>query len=330
MNISLDPRARAAADWAAARLETEPDRFQPASTDASFRRYFRLQCAVGSFIVMDAPPEYENCRPFVRVARLMRSAGLHVPIVIASDLERGFLLLSDLGTRTYLQALNAGNADALFDDAIQTLLQWQRATCAGQLPVYRRALLARELQLFPDWYLQHHLGTPLGADEQAVWQAQCERLIEAALAQPQVFVHRDYMPRNLMLSQPNPGVLDFQDAVIGPLAYDVISLFKDAFLSWPAERVEGWLSAYWHRAGAAGLPVPGYARFRRDADWIGVQRHLKVLGIFARLAYRDGKPDYLSDTPRFVRYVTEVASRYPELAALSGLFDKLVLPVVSP
>ncbi len=221
------------------------------------------------------------------------------------------------------------NADALFAAAITALIRWQRASRPGVLPDYDAALLARELALFPDWYLARHLGVTLTGDDLSAWQSVCRTLVDAALAQPKVYVHRDYMPRNLMISEPNPGVLDHQDAVYGPIAYDPVCLFKDAFLSWPEARVDGWLRGYHAAALAAGLPLNAdYAAFRRDADWIGAQRHLKVLGIFARINYRDGKPKYLADTPRFIRYVVDVATRYPELAPLAALFEKHVLPVV--
>jgi aminoglycoside/choline kinase family phosphotransferase len=326
---TLDARARKARDWAARALGRQVKDFSPASADASFRRYFRLVSEGGSWIVMDAPPEHEDCGPFLRVAALMNHARVHVPDVIAQDLERGYLLLSDLGNRTYLDVLDEHNADDLFSDAIDALLHWQRASLPGVLPPYDAALLSRELGLFPDWYLLRHLRVSLGGDDAAAWAGVCKVLVEAALAQPSVYVHRDYMPRNLMLSLPNPGVLDFQDAVYGPLAYDPICLFKDAFISWPAERVEGWLRQYWERASATGLGVPAWPDFRRDCDWIGVQRHLKVLGIFARICYRDGKPRYLDDTPRFLRYVMEVAPKYPALHPLTALLERHVLPRVS-
>ena len=297
----------------------------PASADASFRRYFRLRLEDGAtWIVMDAPPEHEDCRPFVRVAGLMEQAGLHVPHVAAQDMDAGFLLLEDLGARTYLEALDAGSADALFDDAIEALLRWQLATRPGVLPPYDEALLRRELELFPGWYVARHLGVELGAAQRGVLDEAFALLVASALAQPQVFVHRDYMPRNLMVSQPNPGVLDFQDAVLGPVTYDVVSLFRDAFVSWDEERVLEWTIRYWERAKRAGLPVEqDFGRFYRDFEWMGLQRHLKVLGIFARINYRDGKPHYLTDTPRFVGYVRKVAGRYREFGPLLQLFDEL-------
>jgi aminoglycoside/choline kinase family phosphotransferase len=332
---ALDDRALVARDWALAALSLADAAFAPASADASFRRYFRATAADGrSWIVMDAPPAREDCRPFLKVGALLDAAGVTVPQVLAQDLEQGFLLLSDLGRQTYLDVIDDANADALFAPAIEALIRWQRASQPGVLPDYDAPLLARELALFPDWYLARHLGITLAGADLDDWNTVCERLIARALAQPKVYVHRDYMPRNLMLGAPPPavrvGVLDHQDAVYGPIAYDPICLFKDAFLSWPEARVDGWLRQY-HAAGrAAGLPLAAdYAAFRRDADWIGVQRHLKVLGIFARINYRDGKPKYLADTPRFVRYVIDAARRDPELAPLAGLFERRVLPQVA-
>ncbi|MDR3415956.1 MAG: phosphotransferase [Nevskia sp.] len=325
-SFSADPRAAQARDWACRVLGLGRAEFAPASADASFRRYFRL-CAEGrSWIVMDAPPAHEDCRPFVHVAGLMRAAGVHVPDVLAQDLEAGFLLLSDLGTQTFLEVIGESNAKDLFGAAIDALVAWQGASRPGMLPEYDEALLRRELKLFPDWYLGRHLGVSLVAAEHEALESVFRRLVESALEQPRVYVHRDYMPRNLMLSQPNPGVLDFQDAVFGPIAYDPICLFKDAFLSWPAPLVAWGLRRYHERAGRAGLPVPEWERFRSDCDWIGLQRHLKVLGIFARLTHRDGKPKYVADTPRFVRYVMDVAPRYPKLAPLGTLFERHVLP----
>ena len=273
---------------------------------------------------MDAPPEREDCRPFVRIAALMQAAGLNAPEVLAQDLERGFLLLTDLGTTTYLSALNDANADDLFRDAVDALLKLQLASRAGVLPAYDEALLRRELDLFPDWYVARHLGVELN-DEQRRTLAEMTALIVANnLAQPAVFVHRDYMPRNLMISKPNPGVLDFQDAVFGPITYDVASLFKDAFVSWEEARVLDWTVRYWEKARRAGLPVNAdFGEFYRDFEWMGLQRHLKVLGIFARINYRDGKPGYLKDTPRFVHYVRAVCERYPLLKPLARLLDQI-------
>ncbi len=310
--------------WIETQLHASSLVLEPASADASFRRYFRVRAAAQSLIAMDAPPAYEDCRPFVRVASLMAQAGLNVPHVIAQDLERGFLLLSDLGTAGYLQALNADTADVLFGDAIDALLLWQQASKPGVLPVYDQALLARELRLFPEWYVRRHRGLTLNSGQEERLEAMFALILKNNLAQPAVYVHRDYMPRNLMVCVPNPGVLDFQDAVYGPITYDVASLFKDAFLSWEEERVLDWTARYWEKAKRAGLPVAAdFGEFYRDFEWMGLQRHLKVLGIFARLNYRDGKSGYLEDTPRFIGYVRAVAARYGALKPLRVLLDEI-------
>jgi aminoglycoside/choline kinase family phosphotransferase len=296
----------------------------PASSDASFRRYFRWQGAGRTLIVMDAPPPQEDCRPFVKVAQLLARAQLNVPQILAADLERGFLLLNDLGRQTYLDVINEGNADALFADALQALLAFQQLPMNEPMPSYDDALLRRELQLFPEWYVRRHLGVDLSPAQQAAWQRSSQLLIDSALEQPQVLVHRDYMPRNLMLSEPNPGVLDFQDAGYGPVTYDVTCLFKDAFLSWPEARVRSWLEQYWQQACDLGVPVQAeWEDFLRASDLMGVQRHLKVIGIFARICHRDGKPKYLGDVPRFFSYIEAVLARRPELAELGELLASL-------
>ncbi|MBS3916716.1 MAG: phosphotransferase [Sulfuritalea sp.] len=297
----------------------------PASADASFRRYFRAAFDDGlTRIVMDAPPGREDCRPFVHVAGLLHDAGVHAPEILAQDLERGLLLLTDLGSTTYLDALDDANADGLFRDAIDALVKWQLASRPDALPPYDEALLRRELDLFPDWYVARHLGTPLSASQQETLEHVQVLLLQNILAQPRVFVHRDYMPRNLMVCADNPGVLDFQDAVVGPVSYDTASLFRDAFVSWEEARVLDWAARYWEKARRAGLPVGAdFGAFYRDMEWMGLQRHLKVLGIFARINYRDGKPKYLADTPRFVNYVRQVTARYAPLAPLARLFDEL-------
>ncbi len=310
--------------WLAGLLAGADYSLAPASADASFRRYFRVTFAGGTRIVMDAPPDREDCRPFVKVARLMADAGLHVPEVQQADIDRGFLLLSDLGDTTYLKALDDGNADALFGDATSALVAWQQASRPDVLPPYDRVLLQREMDLFPDWYVGRHLGVSLSAEQRAMLAGINGLLADSALAQPAVYVHRDYMPRNLMLSSPNPGVLDFQDAVYGPLTYDVASLFRDAFISWPEERALDWVVRYWEKAKRAGIPVDGdFGAFYQAFEWMGLQRHLKVLGIFARIRYRDGKPAYLEDAPRFLGYARAVCSRYAALAPLARLLDEI-------
>jgi aminoglycoside/choline kinase family phosphotransferase len=273
---------------------------------------------------MDAPPPRENCKPFVDIAFLLAKSGINVPKIYAEDLERGFLLLNDLGNKTYLDVIDSENADDLFKDALQALLAFQQLPMVAPLPSYDVALLRRELELFPEWYVKRELGIEFDAAQQVLWERVSELLIDSALAQPKVLVHRDYMPRNLMLSEPNPGVLDFQDAVYGPVTYDVTCLFKDAFLSWPEERVRGWLENYWQQAGALDIPVqPDFEDFLRASDLMGVQRHLKVIGIFARICHRDGKPRYLGDVPRFFAYIDSVIARRPELAELDVLLASL-------
>lgn len=301
-----------------------PATLTAASSDASFRRYFRWEGADKSFIIMDAPPPQENCKPFVDIAFLLAKSGINVPKIYAEDLERGFLLLNDLGNKTYLDVIDSENAEDLFNDALQALLAFQQLPMVAPLPSYDVALLRRELELFPEWYVKRELGIEFDAAQQVLWQQVSDLLIDSALAQPKVLVHRDYMPRNLMLSQPNPGVLDFQDAVYGPVTYDVTCLFKDAFLSWPEERVRGWLESYWQQAAALDIPVqPDFEDFLRASDLMGVQRHLKVIGIFARICHRDGKPRYLSDVPRFFAYIEAVIARRPELAELDVLLASL-------
>ena len=310
-----------------AALGLQPASLRPASADASFRRYFRLDAHGvdgATAIVMDAPPTLEDARPFVAVARRLHDAGLHAPRILAQDLEQGFLLLTDLGRTTYLAALNDDNADPLFAAATDALLRWQAASRAAALPPYDETLLRRELDLFPTWYLERHLHFELTPARRHTLDALFRRLLDSALAQPRVFVHRDFMPRNLMVSEPNPGILDFQDAVYGPLTYDLVSLFRDAFISWPEERVLDWAIRYWERARRAGLPVAAdFGEYYRAFEWMGLQRHLKVLGIFARINYRDGKPQYLADTPRFVAYARNVARRYRPLAPLARLLDEI-------
>ena len=318
-----DPRKVALDQWVSAYLGASVAG-EPASADASFRRYFRYQHGGRSLIAMDAPPAQEDCRPFIDVAQRLQRAGLHVPEIVHQDLEQGFLLLTDMGNETWLTALNENNADAWYSAAIDTLITQQLHTDVSGLPVYDEALLQRELELFPQWYLFRHREKVVTGELRQRLDRVFTVLIDSALAQPQVFVHRDYMPRNLMVSDPNPGVLDFQDAVAGPISYDVISLFKDAFISWPEERVLGWLRQYFDKATVAGLPVPAdFDTFLRDCDLMGAQRHLKVIGIFARICHRDGKPKYLGDVSRFFAYLRTVIARRPELADLEWILDQL-------
>jgi aminoglycoside/choline kinase family phosphotransferase len=322
-----DARLEALRAWLGqlpAALALQPQTLKPASADASFRRYFRLDAGDRTLIAMDAPPEREDSAAYLRVAELLHEAGLNAPRILAQDLSQGFLLLTDLGRQTYLHVLDEVNAAELYGAAIDALVQWQCASRPGVLPPYDEALLARELSLFPDWYVARHLQHTLNERQQSVLAATNRLLTDSALAQPAVYVHRDYMPRNLMISAPTPGILDFQDAVHGPITYDIASLMRDAFISWDEERVIDWTVRYWERARRAGLPVDAdFGEFYRTFEWMGLQRHLKVLGIFARINYRDGKPQYLADTPRFVGYVRGVTQRYAQFKPLALLLDEL-------
>lgn len=326
--------------WLTATLPGQPFELAPASADASFRRYFRLTFAAGSpsRIVMDAPPEKEDVRPWLHVAELFRAAGAHVPEVLAQDLDQGFLLLSDLGSTTYLNALQppAGQAPDLhraahlYADALGALAAIQCASRPGVLPEYDRALLLRELQLFPEWYIARHKGVTLTDAETAMLDTAFERILAVNLAEPQVFVHRDYHSRNLMLLDPadglgaNPGIIDFQDAVFGPISYDLVSLFKDAYIHWDEDFILDMLIRYWETARKLGLPVRAeFADFHRDFEWMGVQRHIKVLGIFARLCHRDGKDGYLADMPLVMDYLRRACKRWRDLGPLLKLLDRL-------
>jgi len=314
----------------------QPASLRIASADASFRRYLRIDSSDGaSRIVMDAPPALENCEPFVRIAGLMQQAGLLVPRVLAWDAPQGFMLLDDLGTQTMMDAVDRDQATAnlpLYRRAIDALIAWQRASSPGVLPAYDAALLARELSLFPDWYLAQHRKLALTDAQRNTLEQQFKLIIERNLAAPQVHVHRDFMPRNLMLprdpAEARLGVLDFQDAVHGPVTYDIASLMRDAFLSWDEEFVLDVTVRYWQAARRAGLMDfddwhSDFGAFYRAVEWMGLQRHLKVAGIFARLTLRDGKPRYLADAPRFIGYIRATASRYRELAPLLRLIDQI-------
>ena len=280
-----------------------PETIQSASSDASFRRYFRVlgakKAAHPSFIIMDAPPATEDTKPFIAVSKLLFEAKLNVPQVLAQDTEQGFLLLTDLGNQTYLSTLNPQSAPKLYEEANAALIQMQLASKPGQLPEYDRALLTRELQLFPEWYLNRHLGLKLSPEQEQDLTKIFELILENNLSQAKVIVHRDFHSRNLMVTtENNPGILDFQDAVYGPITYDLASLYRDAYIEWEEPEQMDWLIRYWDKARKAGLPVsPEFGDFYRDFEWMGLQRHLKVLGIFARLYHRDGKDGYLKDMP---------------------------------
>ena len=315
-----------------------PDTLRPASADASFRRYLRIDTATGaSRIVMDAPPDKENCKPFVQVQGLMAAAGLNVPQILAFDEPTGFMLLSDLGHQTVIERLNPEkpqDAYAWYQQATDVLLQWQKASTPGVLPAYDEPLLRRELALFPDWYLAKHRAIALDDKQQATLGSAFDAIVAHNLAAPQVYVHRDFMTRNLMapVEAGAPlGVLDFQDAVYGPITYDIASLLRDAFISWEEEFVIDITVRYWEKARKAGLlganSASGwgddFGEFYRAVEWMGLQRHLKVAGIFARLTLRDGKPKYLADAPRFIAYIRATANRYRQLGPLLKMLDQI-------
>ena len=320
---------RLASNGTAENILNQPYSLAPASADASFRRYFRVSLADGQTrIIMDAPPEQEDCRPFLHVAALFAAAGVHVPAIEAENLEHGFLLLSDLGRTTYLNVLDQQTAPKLYRDANAALVRIQLASRPGVLPAYDRALLTRELNLFPDWYVARHLGVTLDEKQDASLRAMFDAILANNLAQPQVFVHRDYHSRNLMVSgesfPDNPGIVDFQDAVYGPITYDLVSLYRDAYISWSEEQELDFVIRYWEVARAASLPVAtDFHDFYRDYEWMGVQRQIKVLGIFARLCYRDGKDAYVRDMPAVMAYLRRAAERYLELRPLLRLLDAL-------
>jgi aminoglycoside/choline kinase family phosphotransferase len=330
-----DPRREQAfAAWLARVSSTHallPATLCLASADASFRRYFRIDAGSGAAtrIVMDAPPDKENSKPFVQVAQLMAQAGVRAPQVLDWDEAQGFLLLEDLGRQTMLDLIDPGKPDAarpLYDQAVDALVRWQLASRPGVLPPYDEALLRRELALFPDWYVSKHRGAPLEGALAETLARSFDLIVKNNLAAPSVYVHRDFMPRNLMVDPASGtlGVLDFQDAVYGPITYDIASLMRDAFLSWEEEVVIDVTVRYWEKARKAGLPVhEDFGDFYRAVEWMGLQRHLKVTGIFARLTLRDGKPRYLADTPRFIGYIRATASRYRELSPLLRLVDQI-------
>jgi len=308
---------------------------EPASSDASFRRYFRLHTAARDYIVMDAPPGKEDCIPFMRIAGFLESMRLNAPRILEADLERGFLLLTDLGTQPYLDTLRRSPdmAPVLYTDAIDALLTMQRRGAAFQshLPPYDEALLRFELSLFHDWLCETHLGLEFSEDDEREWQDCCALLVNNALDQPQVFVHRDYHSRNLMITaENNPGILDFQDAVEGPLTYDLVSLLRDCYVRWPVQRVRAWAHDFYSGLDEALRARIDGQQFQRHFDLMGVQRHLKAAGIFARLNHRDGKPAYLDDVPRTLSYVVDLAPLYEELEFLVALVRDRVLPRLRP
>ena len=352
-------RQKQLTDWLTGLYPNETFTLAPASADASFRRYFRATFSNGggcdtllakpadcgnnrpaappapdgstaprrgcTKIIMDAPPQHEDCKPFLHVGKLFEDAGTHVPHVYAQDLKQGFLLLSDLGNTTYLQGFPSGNPGQLYGDATDALIKIQLASKENELPPYDEALLRRELNLFPEWYIAKHLSVTLSAKQQAKLEEVFQRILANNLAQPCVYVHRDYHSRNLMvIGDNNPGILDFQDAVYGPITYDLASLFKDAYIKWEEEEIIDWLIRYWERARKAGLPVrEDFGEFYRDYEMMGVQRHIKVLGIFARLYHRDGKDGYLKDMPLVMDYLRRACERYIDLKPLLVLLMEL-------
>lgn len=320
----MDNRQQQLETWLSTALKSAKFTLTTASADASFRRYFRVHVADKTLIAMDAPPTHESCTPFVQVAQLLAEAGLNAPKVLAQDLAQGFLLLSDLGDDTYLSKLNDKTAPELYKNATDALIKMQGISATGVLPNYDAAMLGREMQLFPDWYVTQHLKTTLTPEQQVVLNNTFKLLSENILAQGQVFVHRDYHSRNLMLTaENNPGILDFQDAVYGAISYDLVSLLKDAYIGWDEEQVIDWAVRYWQPAKKAGLPIPDdFSEFYRDFEWMGAQRHIKVLGIFARLSHRDGKHNYLNDMPIVMAYLRKVCERYVELRPMLRLLNQ--------
>jgi len=325
-----DPQRQAQfARWLAglpADLDLQANSVCLASADASFRRYLRIDSAQGSLVIMDAPPDKEDCKPFVKVDQLLQQAGLRVPEILAWEQAQGFLLLSDLGAKTLLQSMDLGGEPPLaqYQEATDMLIQWQLASKPDVLPPYDAALLRRELDLFPQWYIAQHRQVTLDDKQSKVLEEAFARIIENNLSWPSVYVHRDFMPRNLMVSPQGMGVLDFQDAVYGPITYDIASLMRDAFLSWDEEFCLDVTIRYWQKARKSGLPVgDDFGTFYQGVEWMGLQRHLKIAGIFARLSLRDGKPQYLADTPRFIHYIRSTCSRYMALKPLLRLVEAI-------
>lgn len=332
-NHPADIRRRELTAWIRSQPDLSDARIEPASDDASFRRYFRVTREQVTWIAMDAPPPQENCQPFVAIAGYLRDAGLSAPAILASDIERGFLLMSDFGDKTYLQLLDQtpSTAGHLYRDALDALLTLQRngAAVRESLPPYDDALLSQEMSLFRDWLCGTHLGLSLSAQELADWDNVTELLVASALEQPRVFVHRDYHSRNLMvLAEGNPGIIDFQDAMNGPLTYDLVSLLRDCYWRLAPEDIDHWCDYFYSRSPAELCETTDAQSFRRWFDLMGVQRHLKAAGIFARLKHRDGKPGYLGDIPQTLDYVIDVAARYGELAPLATLISERCLPAL--
>lgn len=325
MDAPMHDRARVRLDFAQRHLHSRALDLAPASADASFRSYWRVRAGAESWIVMDAPPDKETLAPWLDIDQRLRAAGVNAPEVLAEDRDQGFLLLADLGIRTYLPELNEASVSALYADAFDALLRMQTGVNAHGLSTYDRARLVAEMELLPEWFLKRHLGFTPSCEEWDIIEAAFTRLVHSAIEQPQSFVHRDYHSRNLMVtSQNNPGVIDFQDAVIGPISYDLVSLLRDCYIEWPGARVDDWVEHYRKRLVATGVTDADAAQFRRWFDLVGLQRHLKVLGIFCRLWYRDGKAGYLADLPLTLRYALRVARAYPEFTDFAALLERAV------
>ncbi|SFV15705.1 aminoglycoside phosphotransferase family protein [Pseudoduganella namucuonensis] len=331
-DASADARLILLKDWLRTLDLVDPASARPASADASFRRYFRVdvlpahQAELGAtLVVMDAPPERENVPAFVKVDQLLADAGVSVPAIVARDVERGLLLLSDLGVSTYLQVLDPDNASTMYAEALEALVKIQKASQPGVLPEFDRAFMQREMDLFPEWYIGKHLGVTLTDKQAAELKGVFDAILANCTAQQQVFMHRDFHSRNLMwMDEGNPGILDFQDAVYGPVTYDVASLLRDAYVQWDEELVLDWAIRYWQHAKAEGLPVNrDIDAFYKDFEYMALQRHIKILGIFCRLNHRDGKPNYMGDLPTVMDYVRKTANRYKDLKPLVRLLDAL-------
>lgn len=321
----MTPTSRAAQrlDWTRLALSDAQADLESASADASFRSYWRCQSQGRSWIVMDAPPDKEDIRPWLDIAARLNAAGLHAPEIHASDADLGFVLMADLGTRLYLPELNEASVESLYGDALDALLTMQTRTDAAGLPAYDEQRLVAEMELLPEWFLKRHLGFTPECEQWDTIESAFRALERSARAQLQVFVHRDYHSRNLLITpERNPGILDFQDAVVGAVTYDLASLLRDCYVAWPEQRVYGWVEAYRRRLVSAGVPVADAEAFRRQFDLMGLQRHIKVLGIFCRLWYRDGKAGYLKDLPLVWRYTREVGQRYEETASLIALIEQ--------
>jgi len=318
-------RAEARLAFAQRTLNGRALRIDVASADASFRSYWRVDDGATSWIVMDAPPAQEDVLPWLDIGARLRGAGLHAPEVLAADLEQGFVLMEDLGIRTYLPELNENSVDALYGDALDALLRMQRGVSADGLPVFDATRTIPEMELLPEWFLQRHLGCTPECDDWDIIEAAFRLIAEAADAQPRRFMHRDYHSRNLLIAERNnPAIIDFQGAMLGPIAYDLASLLRDCYIAWPVERVDAWVEGYRQRLVAAGLVAVDGAHFRRWFDLIGLQRHIKVLGLFCRLNYRDAKASYLADLPLVLDYVLSVARLYPDLTAFAALIERAV------